>query len=141
MNAVKIHSDGRGLNSISSPIFTRGFREKLNFDDLPSLPAILKVHSLTETFRWRLLMIMMGILSGCSKSTSMKRQSLFMESPINHICNLLSFPATSFRRRQCSSTKSGLTRLLLACFGSRLLQGLLLRLTYNTYMYFTYTYI
>ena len=57
-----------------------------------------------------------------------------MESPINHICNLLSFPATSFRRRQCSSTKSGLTRLLLACFGSRLLQGLLLRLMYRTDM-------
>ena len=89
------------LNSISSPIFTRGFREKLNFEDLPSLPAILKVHSLAETFRWRFF---------------------------NHVCNLVSFPQTTFRRYQCSSTKSGLTRLLLACFGSRLLQGLLLRL-------------
>ena len=54
-----------------------------------------------------------------------------METSIKHICNLLSFPATSFRRRQSSSTKSGLTRLLLACFGSRLLQGLLLRLIYR----------
>lgn len=57
-----------------------------------------------------------------------------METSIKHICNLLSFPATSFRRRQSSSTKSGLTKLLLACFGSRLLQGLLLRLMHRTYL-------
>ena len=57
-----------------------------------------------------------------------------MESPINYFCNLLSPPATTFRQRKYSSTNSSLTRLLLACFGSRLLQGLLLRLMYRTYM-------